>query len=149
MPDIKSEKWRADPPAPSPNMELAVIEISREEFQACKKRRIAPEEKRSEAANVFTPYHFMPDDIKEEDRDRDDPLASAPAPAPPNMFTPYVFHDESLGQDSDANAHIDYWRDSLSPKQRLRFALKKLLECEFSQTLAITAEHKVGTDHTY
>ncbi|KAJ4343942.1 hypothetical protein N0V85_009826 [Neurospora sp. IMI 360204] len=58
------------------------------------------------------------------------------------MFTPYVFHDESLGQDSDANEHIDYWRDSLSPKQRLRFALKNLLECEFSQTLAITAEHK-------
>ncbi|CCC08525.1 hypothetical protein SMACR_05769 [Sordaria macrospora] len=59
------------------------------------------------------------------------------------MFTPYVFQDESLGQDSDAkNEHIDYWRDSLSSKQRLRFALKKILESKVNHALAITAEHK-------
>ncbi|KAK3501216.1 hypothetical protein B0T13DRAFT_527886 [Neurospora crassa] len=58
------------------------------------------------------------------------------------MFTSYVFRDESLGQDSDANEDIDSWRDSLLPKQRLRFALRKLLDCESNQALAIISQHE-------
>ncbi|EGZ77910.1 hypothetical protein NEUTE2DRAFT_124468 [Neurospora tetrasperma FGSC 2509] len=140
MPNIECDEDKADPsalPVSSPDME-PITETSKEDFQTPKKRRI--EEKRSEAANVFTPYLFMPNDKIEEGRSRDDqPARLAP---PPNIFTPYVFGDESLGQDSDANEDIDYWRDSLSPKQRLRFALKKLLGCEVSQALAIISKHK-------
>ncbi|KAK1781025.1 hypothetical protein QBC45DRAFT_461243 [Copromyces sp. CBS 386.78] len=154
MPNLKNEEGRANPPArPAPSTVIkseesrnecppaprapssldmeAVIEISREEFQARKKRRT--EEKRSEAAKIFTPHLFIPDiRIKGEEegssRDMDDPLAPAPGPKP--------------GPNIDANEHIDYWRDSLSPKQRLRFALKKILESKVNHALAITAENK-------
>lgn len=142
MPNIEYDEDKADPsalPASSPDME-PIIETSKDDFRPPKKRRV--EEERSEAANVFTPYLFMPDDKIEEDRSRDDPPARLVPP--PNMFTPYVFGDESLGQDSDANEDIDYWRDSLAPKQRLRFALKKLLDCESNQALVIISKHKVS-----
>lgn len=87
-----------------------------------------------------------PADIKSEEC-RDDLPALPALPAPPNMSTPYLF----LGQVIDANDDKDKdnmndseWNDSLSPKQRLRFCLKKLLECNVPEALSITAQHKVS-----
>ena len=60
------------------------------------------------------------------------------------MFTPFIFEGESLGQDDNATENIDYWTDNLSPKQRLRFVLKKLLDCDVRSTKMVLAKNKVS-----
>ncbi|KAJ4401820.1 hypothetical protein N0V85_005435 [Neurospora sp. IMI 360204] len=82
-----------------------------------------------------------PADIKSEESKDDPPALSAL----PNSSTPYLF----LGQVIDTNDDKDKdnmddskWDDSLSPKQRLRFCLKKVLECNVPEALSITAQHK-------
>ena len=158
-PNIKikgSENAVAEQPTPSSPDSERIIEVSKEDhFQArnCKKRRI--EEDRSKRADgmPFTSSLFAPDILKEENSIMDmknDLVAPAPTPTPPpgepNMFTPYIFQSESLGQDivdvKDLE-RIDYWKDNISPRQRLRFVLKKIFESKVNHALAILAENKV------
>ena len=142
---FKEQDNATDPSLPSSSDSEAIVEVSREEFLRGRHQKRRIEEGRSESP---TSSLSIPNIKKESGSTRDIDYGSsapAPAPGPNNMFTPYIFQDKSLGEDSDANEQIDYWRDNLSSKQRLRFALKKILESKVNHALAITAEHKVST----